>query len=251
MTMDRGPEPEAMSAEERHQAVLIDRLLQDEAEIFAAVRVGAGVAYLDGIVESAAQVEAATDLALRVAGITRVRNDLEVEELGLAGDQPPAETPLYDEEPLPALTANEAAGIDLDTNPDHDYTTNAQEAAEEGLPYLPPTDPVVHPSDDPEGLEIATGFGTSSTDEFPDLLATTALGDAPPGDEDIRSQVLEALRSDAMTIDLVIDVVVQSGVVYLRGQVPTLTDAEAAEEVAGRVPTVREVVEELEIVAQR
>ena len=36
---------------------------------------------------------------------------------------------------------------------------------------------------------------------------------------------------------------------HLRGLVQTLDDAEAAEEVAGRIPNVREVVEELEVAA--
>lgn len=39
-------------------------------------------------------------------------------------------------------------------------------AAEEGMTYVPPTDPPVVPApDDPEGARVAAGFGTTATDE--------------------------------------------------------------------------------------
>lgn len=261
MSGNRGPDPEAMSPDDRRLAIAIDRLLQQEAGIFAAVRVGGGIAYLDGIVDSAAQRDAASDLAASVAGIDRVQNDLDLEEMGVPGERAVESSAIYadigyqmldrdrilDPEPL-----REGAEPDFNepiAEVGGDMTTNSMIAAEEGIPYMPPTDPVVRPSNDGQELEIATGFGETSADEFPDSLGTTAFGDAPAGDEDIRQQVVEALRTDAATIDLVIDVIVRNGVVHLRGQVQTLDDAEAAEEVAGRVPTVREVVEELEVAA--
>lgn len=261
MTGNRGPDPEAMSPEDRRQAIAIDRLLQDEAGIYAAVRVGQGVAYLDGVVESGAQRDAASDLAAGVPGIVRVQNDLELEEFGQPGQETRPDSSVY------ADTSYQMLDGDLARNPDPlrerfepgfnepipaiggDMTTDSLIAAEEGIPYMPPTDPVVRPSTSDQDLEIVTGFGETSIDEFPDTLATTALGDAPPGDEDIRQQVVEALSSDAATIDLTIDVFVRNGVVHLRGRVPTLTDADLAEEVAGRVPTVREVREELTVAA--
>ena len=261
MSSNRGPEPEAMSAADRHLAVLIDRRLKDDAGIFAAVRVGAGVAYLDGMVESAAQRDAASDLAASVEGITRIQNDLEVEEFGAPGEETVADGATNadvgyqmlqgerttDTQPLREL--DEPGFNDPIAEAGGDVTTNSMIAAEEGIPYMPPTDPVVRPSNDEQELAVVTGFGETSIDEFPDTLATSALGDGPPGDEDIRQQVVEALRSDAATIDLVVDVIVRNGVVHLRGRVQTLDDADAAEEVAGRVPTVREVVEELEVAA--
>jgi osmotically-inducible protein OsmY len=261
MTGTRGPDPEAMSPADRRLAVAIDRLLKDEAGIYAAVRVGQGVAYLDGIVDSDEQRDAAGDLAAAVDGIMRVQNDLEVEEFGRPGQRDRPDESVY------ADTTYQMLDGDRVRNPDPlreltepsfnepipviggDMTTDSLIAAEEGIPYMPPTDPVVRPSNSEQELAIVTGFGATSTDEFPDTLATTAFGDAPPGDEDIRQQVVEALSSDAATIDLVINVSVRNGVVRLRGRVPTLTDAELAEEVAGRVPTVREVREELEVAA--
>ncbi len=261
MSDTRGPDPEAMSPAERQLAAAIDRRLQDEASVYAAVRVGAGVAYLDGVVESAEQREAASDLAAGVAGIERVQNDLDVEEIGAPGQDTPTNTSTY------ADASYQMLDSDLVTNPQPlrddlqpdfndetdelggDMTTDAMIAVEEGLPYMPPTDPVVRPSNDDQELSISGGFGETSSDEYPDLEAITAIGDAPPGDEDIREMVLEALRTDAATADLVIQVIVRNGIVHLRGQVPTLDDAESAEEVAGRVPTVIEVLEELEVAA--
>jgi len=249
-----------MSPEDRRLAAEVDRLLKEEAGIYAAVRVGAGVAYLDGVVESAEQRDAAGDLAALVTGIVRVQNDLDVEEFGQPGQETRADEARAD-------TSYQMLDRERVLNPDPlrelgepdfnepipviggDMTTDALIAVEEGIPYMPPTDPVVRPSNSEQELDIITGFGETSIDEFPDTLATTAFGDAPAGDEDIRQQVVEALSSDAATTDLVIDVIVRNGVVHLRGRVATLDDADAAEEVAGRVPTVREVREELQVAA--
>ena len=247
------------TAEARELAAEIERRLADEAGVYAAARVEGGVAYLSGLVESAAQVEAAIDLAGSVEGIGRVENNLEVEEFesgmdraALAADNSSlADTSYQMLEDEPRAPAEH---LEPDFNEDiplvgADMTTDTMVAVEEGIPYMPPTDPVVRPAKDDEYLEIVGGFGTTSMDEFPDASATTALGDAPPGDEDIRAQVLEALATDAATIDFDIEAEVRNGVVRLRGRVPTLDDAELVEEVAGRVPTVVEVIEELEVAA--
>lgn len=261
MSDTRGPDPEAMSPEERQLAAAIDRRLQDQASIYAAVRVGAGVAYLDGVVESAAQRDAASDLAAGMAGIERVQNDLDIEEIGTPGQDTTTNSSTYADASYQMLDSDlvtDPQPLRDDLQPDFndpidelggDMTTDAMIAVEEGIPYMPPTDPVVRPSNDDQELSISGGFGETADDEYPDLQATTATGDAPPGDEDVREQVIEALRTDAATADLIIRVTVRDGVVHLRGVVPTLDDAEAAEEVAGRVPTVAEVREELEVAA--
>jgi len=261
MSDTRGPDPEAMNPAERHLAAAIDRRLQDEASVYAAVRVGAGVAYLDGVVESAEQRDAASDLAAGMAGIARVQNDLDVEEIGAPGQNTTTNTSTYADAGYQMLDSDlvtDPQPLRDNLEPDFndpidelggDMTTDAMIAVEEGLPYMPPTDPVVRPSNDEQELSISGGFGESSDDEYPDIQATTAIGDAPPGDEDVREQVIEALRTDAATADLVIEVVVRNGIVHLRGMVPTLDDAEAVEEVAGRVPTIVEVREELEVAA--
>ncbi len=238
-------------------AARIERLLADEAGVYANARIAGDVLYLNGLVESAAQRDAATDLAERLAGSLRVQNDLDVEEFTVGASTNP------DQQMVAADTRYQMLEIDrgLEQEPlepdfnapiptvGGDMTTDMMVAVEEGIPYMPPTDPVVRPTYDDQQLDPLTGFGETSIEEFPDQSATTALGDAPPGDEDIRSQVLEALAADATTTDLNIAVAVRNGVVRLRGRVATLDDVESAEEVAGRVPDVVEVIEELEVAA--
>lgn len=257
-----------MTDEERTLAEGVEGRLADEAGIYAAVRVRDGVAYLSGLVESPEQLEAATDLASGTPGVTRVQNDLEVEEFAAAVNDPdlafsPVSDPGMDEAQradvsYQMLEGDAHGGYAEPLEPDlnepipavgGDMTTDAMIAVEEGIPYMPPTDPVVRPTSDEQQLEVAGGFGATSMEEFPDELATSALGDAPPGDDDVRSQVMEALAVDATTADLAIEADVRNGIAYLRGRVPTLDDAELAEEVAARVPTVREVIDELEIAA--
>jgi osmotically-inducible protein OsmY len=55
------------------------------------------------------------------------------------------------------------------------------------------------------------------------------------------------LREDSTTTALEIEVAVDEGIVHLTGRVPSLDDAESAEEVAARVPGVVDVEEELEV----
>ena len=243
---------------DRRLAAEVERRLADEAGIYAAVRVEGGVAYLDGVVDSVEQQEAASDLAQGVEGITDVENNLDIEDQELSEPSQRLSSDAHiesvDYQMLEGTSGDQPDTLELD--PDFsepipsvgsDVTDNPMVAVEEGVPYMPPTDPVVRPALNNDSLEVVGGFGTTAMDEFPDDLQDTALGDAPPGDEDLEAQVLEALAADALTTDLLVQVTARRGVVRLRGRVATLDDAEAAEEVAGRVPGVRDVLEELEV----
>lgn len=235
----------------------IEQRLSKEAGIYADVRVERGVVILNGLVDSIEQRDAATDLAYGIAGVVRVQNDLDVEEFEAAADDNArasdnARRADVSYQMLEGEQRSRPEPGEPDYNQDFpsvgsDMTDDPIAAVEEGIPYMPPTDPVVRPANHEDQLEVTGGLGTTSMDEFPDQLGTTSFGNAPPGDEDIRSQVLEALHADAATTDLEIHVTVRNRVVHLRGHVPTLDDAESAEEVAGRIPTVREVREELHI----
>ncbi len=126
-------------------------------------------------------------------------------------------------------------------------TTDVMLAVEEGLTYIPPIDPVVLPDDAAsEGLEVVGGFATDSLEGPLDQDQVPAR--MRRNDEELVEAVTRALRADGYTTDLAIDVEVEDGVVYLRGQVGSLEDIEQAEDVAGRVPGVEDVEEELEIV---
>lgn len=89
-------------------------------------------------------------------------------------------------------------------------------AVEEAEPYFPPTDPQPPPQ-------------------------------SPIEDDSLSARVRRALLEDSATTALAIDVEVNDGVVTLRGRVDDLSDTDNALEVAGRVPGVVDVVDELEI----
>jgi osmotically-inducible protein OsmY len=73
--------------------------------------------------------------------------------------------------------------------------------------------------------------------------------DRQPGDEALADAIRRELREDAATTELKIQVEVVEGIAYLRGAVPHMEDLDAVEAVAGEVPGVREVVDELEVQA--
>jgi BON domain-containing protein len=114
------------------------------------------------------------------------------------------------------------------------------EAVENAEPYFPPTDPVVRVDRTGE-TRVAGGFGTG---EVPKPHVHRAIEDAP-SDEALEDLVHRALRLDASTAHLRLKVGVLQGVVRLLGTIEDEADAENALAVAGDVPGVVEVVDEL------
>jgi hypothetical protein len=129
---------------------------------------------------------------------------------------------------------------------DEPGTTDMIEAVEEGEIYFPPTDPPLRTDDPLEGVDVLGGFAATSLEEPSDTM------DHPlrlqTNDEEIAERVRYALRADAYTTDLNIEVEVEDGTVLLHGKVRSLDDIEQAEQIAGSVPGVEEVEEDLEIV---
>jgi hypothetical protein len=119
-------------------------------------------------------------------------------------------------------------------------------AAEEGLTYVPPMDPPVAPSADPEGIEVAAGFGTTARDEPFDL---DHHGSALSEDDEMEARVREALRADAATSRYADAIVIgtRGGTVALRGTVDDIEDGDAIAAVAEAVTGVVEVIDELEV----
>jgi hypothetical protein len=124
-------------------------------------------------------------------------------------------------------------------------TTDMIESIEEGEPYFPPTDPPLR-VERRENADILGGFAATSLEE-PDESEDHPLR-LLTNDEEIAERVRYALAADAYTTDLNIEVEVEDGVVSLHGKVRSLDDIEQAEQVAGSVPGVEEVQEDLEIV---
>jgi hypothetical protein len=126
-------------------------------------------------------------------------------------------------------------------------TDNPDVAAEEGLAWVPPSDPPVIPDeDDPQGIQIAAGFGSSALDEpFDEDHHTTAL----PEDDEFAARIREALRADAATSRYadVVGIGTRDGVVALRGVVDDLDDSDNVAAVVETVTGVTEVIDELEV----
>jgi hypothetical protein len=125
-------------------------------------------------------------------------------------------------------------------------TNNPDVAAEEGMTYVPPMDPPVVPSDDPEGATVAAGFASSALDEPYDRdHPSETLSD----EDDMSARVREALRADAITSRYADSVAIgtRGGVVALRGWVDDVEDSDNMAAVASRVSGVEEVVDELEV----
>ncbi|MEA2575436.1 MAG: hypothetical protein QOH93_2734 [Chloroflexia bacterium] len=124
-------------------------------------------------------------------------------------------------------------------------TTDLVEAIEEGEPYFPPTDPPLR-TVGLNNVETLGGFSITSLEE------PTEPEDDPArvqlNDDEIAGRVRYALATDAYTADLNIEVEVEDGTVFLHGTVGSLDDVEQAEQIAGSVPGVIEVEEDLEIV---
>lgn len=212
---------------------------------------------LEGMVETPEAKVAATDVAMRYAAGRRLENNLEVEQ-----ERPETLLEAVDGQPtmgdLPeSLDEMRAAGGEFEPDfTDQELETSVVEmggeasATDDPMPdgetvFFPPTDPVMRTNDQGD-IEVLGGFGPTSMSSIE--VERSAL-DGRLGDEAIADAIRRELREDALTTDLVIRVSVTRGVVRLHGAVPTLDDAENAEEVAGRVPGVVEVVEELDIAA--
>jgi osmotically-inducible protein OsmY len=204
-----------------------------------------GVAHLRGVVRSNRLRDEVESTARDVPGITGLVSGIAV-ETAWPGDSMAPE----DLEPLLGAE-DEFSGITTvpGTEPDLNQTnwTNDPAAAADGNePYYAPTDPIVRPIPRDDGdLEIVGGFASGSLDS--PIEEVNVLPQFRRGDEEIAAEVARALQEDAETSDLNVEVRVRRGVVILRGQVNSLDEAEAAEQVAANVPDVREVREEFDV----
>ncbi|HET7030756.1 MAG TPA: hypothetical protein VFI34_09610 [Candidatus Limnocylindrales bacterium] len=104
-------------------------------------------------------------------------------------------------------------------------------AIEEGQAWIPPTDPPIVPSDDPEGIE-------------------TPDGDAVEAEGDVNGRIRAELRADAATTALAdrLEIAVVGSTAIIRGQVDGIEDTDAIIEVASRVEGISEVRDETEVV---
>lgn len=183
--------------------------------------------------------------------------EVELDEVDLAEDVSDTDVPEVEEPPVaPPREADQVLDQRTGTNPDEELdftddigTTDVIEVVDEGEIYFPATDPVVEPVQESlQHLEVVGGDAPTGMDipvdneDVPDRFHQ--------GDDELTQDVYAALQRDGMTTDLDIRVYVRNAVVHLHGVVNSLDEAEAAEEVAARVPGIVEVEEELDIVPQ-
>jgi hypothetical protein len=135
---------------------------------------------------------------------------------------------------------DDIADSEIELEPfDQPVEIDPTEAVEEAAPYFPPTDPVVR-TDHAGETRIASGFGSG---EAP--ARRPAAGVDGPSDEALEDLVHRALRLEASTAHLHLKVGVLQGVALNQGTVEDEVDAENALAVAGDVPGVVDVIDEL------
>jgi hypothetical protein len=120
-------------------------------------------------------------------------------------------------------------------------------AAEEGLAWVPPTDPpVIADAEEDDGIVIASGIGTSALDEpYDDDHRSEDL----TAEGDLNARIREAIRADAATsayADRILIAVLGSTVI-LRGVVDDLADGDELAAVVERVKGVDEVRDETDV----
>jgi osmotically-inducible protein OsmY len=231
----------ASSSQNRRELEVIQEISRvlDQAGIFVGVEVRDGRLQLDGQVDSVENRDAALDVARAVGAPLDMPIQDNIEILTIVPDDvwPEADTAdddfAYAENP-------EAARLDPDFSADPG--TVDPDLSDEGVPFFPPTDPVVEPSNDEEQLAVVGGFQSTSMDEDP-----TDPERRFPGDGQLEDMIERELREDALTTELQIEVDVRNGVVTLRGEVERMDDALNAEAVAARVEGVQEVREQLSV----
>ena len=125
-------------------------------------------------------------------------------------------------------------------------TDNPDEAAEEGLTWVPPTDPPVVGTQDDGDPRIAAGFGSTADDEPFDA---DHHGDALPVEDEVTARVREALLADAATTSYADGLTLDSegGVVRVAGTVSDLDDETSVLEVVLGVDGVSDVENQLRI----
>jgi hypothetical protein len=125
-------------------------------------------------------------------------------------------------------------------------TDDATEAAEEGLTFVPPTDPPLVAGDDGQP-KVAAGFATSATDDEP--FDADHHSQSVPVDDEVSERVRDALRADALASEYAdeLDVETDGRVVILRGRVADLDDEDAVVAAAERVAGVSQVIDQLEV----
>lgn len=120
-------------------------------------------------------------------------------------------------------------------------------ATEEGVPWTPPTDRVLsEPRDDRSGVDIA-GTAATDADELEREDAIQPEDGEAPRDDELRADVIEALRSSDVLAGDRIRVAVSGSRVILQGEVESVDVLDEILGIVGDVEGVTEVLDEVEV----
>jgi hypothetical protein len=126
-------------------------------------------------------------------------------------------------------------------------TDDPDVATEEGLTYVPPSDPPTRADEEePGGIEIAAGAAVSALSEpYDEDHESELLSD----ESDLTARIREALESDAATTDLADRLIIgtRGSTAVVRGIVDDIDDGDNIAAVIERVAGVEEVVDETEL----
>ena len=126
-------------------------------------------------------------------------------------------------------------------------TDDPDVATEEGLTYVPPSDPPTRAdAEEPGGLAIAAGAAVSAlSDPYDDDHESELLSDEP----DLTARIRDALEADGATTDLADRLIVgtRGSTVVVRGIVDDIDDGDNIAAVIERVAGVEEVIDETEL----
>jgi hypothetical protein len=117
-------------------------------------------------------------------------------------------------------------------------------AQQQGLVYVPPDDPPILPSDDPQQIEMGVGFAKEA--QFEDPRGEYVPERLAGGDWDLQARIVSVLHKSSLTNQMTdVQVQVEDGIVYLSGRVDTLDDIDVVCSVVEQVEGVVDVEEEL------
>lgn len=136
---------------------------------------------------------------------------------------------------------------DLYDEPIGGVTDDYLVAREEGVPYIPPTDRVMSEARGADGVDYA---GTDETDagelERDDDIQPDDGGGLPRGDE-LKADVIEALRSSDVLAGDRIRIAVTGARVHVRGEVDSVDVLDEILGIVGDVVGVEEVLDEVNV----
>jgi hypothetical protein len=125
-------------------------------------------------------------------------------------------------------------------------TDDPEVAAQEGLTWVPPTDPPFVVSDGPNGIEVAAGLGSGALDDpYDDDHRAEDLS----AESELNARIREAIRADAATSGYADRIVIGTigSTAILRGVIDDLNDADDLVAVVERVKGINEVRDETEV----